>query len=707
MGAIVLRNSKLQLEFDGDSGALIGLRGLEAGWNILDRPQLGLSFRLLIPTRPMADWHTSGRRNNPVYGEKQHLSSVEVGSDQRSATFIWDGVVSEHAGRLPVKVTIGVKLDDDQAVWTTSIENRSDYYVESVHCPYLGDLRPPPGKAGMLRSFSLGYSEPVQRNLRPQFDNTVGYYGNDRPIQLIATTPMSPFCLLRGEAEGLYAGVGAAEVELVNFCAELYPGYDSAMNSHVPDADEIAGKPVAVRFAAVHVPHIAPGETRRLTPIVLEPFRGDWHAGADIYKRCREGWMSPSSPPRWICEPHAWQQIHINSPEDELRMRFADLVEVGRQCARHGIAAIQLVGWNDGGQDQGNPSHTPDPRLGTPAELAEAISSIQAMGVRVVLFSKFTWADRGTREFRDKYREMAVKDPYGDYQTHSGYQYQTMTQMLDLNTKRLVPMCFLDERYLEVCEAEFDKTVSLNPDGILFDESQHHGPALQCFAADHGHRYGAHVYGNDRLLPRRLLKRAADQYLFAGEACYDWEFEVYHLSYFRTWKEGHLPVARYLRPGAQIMTAISGFNDRNMINQCLLYRYVMSYEPYNFKGMVEDFPDSLNYGKQMDELRRELRAWFWDGEFRDTVGGSATAGGRAHHPFSVFVNADNGQRGMVVANYDLDNPVTIQVALDDGQPLNRYRLVDDPQWKSTDGGIDLPPASAAVIIMADDDGGRR
>ena len=37
-------------------------------------------------------------------------------------------------------------------------------------------------------------------------------------------------------------------------------------------------------------------------------------------------------------------------------------------------------------------------------------------------------------------------------------------------------------------------------------------------------------------------------------------------------------------PDALFMTAVTGFDDRNMINQCLLYRYIISYEPYNFKG---------------------------------------------------------------------------------------------------------------------------
>ena len=78
-------------------------------------------------------------------------------------------------------------------------------------------------------------------------------------------------------------------------------------------------------------------------------------------------------------------------------------------------------------------------------------------------------------------------------------------------------------------------------------------------------------------------------------------------------------------PDGQFMTAVTGFDDRNMINQCLLYRYIISYEPYNFKGMLDDYPLTLAYGKQMDALRTELREYFWDGEFRDEVGATVLA----------------------------------------------------------------------------------
>ncbi|MCU0522651.1 MAG: alpha-amylase family protein, partial [Anaerolineae bacterium] len=587
-----------------------------------------------------------------------------------------------------------------QAVYAVTIENRSPYTIEAVYCPYLGDVAHPED-AKWLKTFIYQYATAGEWSLWPTYHNMRGYYGVDYPTQIGAGAPMSPYILLRSADQGLYVGLAAPSTELVAWHTELHPGYGSSIDARVPEERVVAGQDVATRFAAVHMPYVRPGETRVLTPVALEAFRGSWQAGVDIYKHWRSSWMKTPEVPAWAQEPHAWQQIHINSPEDELRIRFSDLVKVGEECARHGVKAIQLTGWNFGGQDQGNPSHDPDPRLGTFEELHNAIAKIQALGVKVILFSKFTWADRATERFRTELIRYAVKDPYGDYQMHPGYQYHTMTQLLDLNTKRFIPMCFLSEGYLRICEEEFRKTLELGADGILFDECLHHSPTLLCFDESHGHRYGAPTYANDRLLIQRFAEIARERnpdFLFAAEAAYDWEFEAYQASYHRSENKRHIPLSRYMLPNALLLTAVTGFNDRNMVNQCLLYRYGISYEPFNFKGHLDDYPETMAYGKQMDALRTELRDIFWDGEFRHEIGATVTANGEPHHPYAVYIGRATGRPGVVVANYDEHATITVEVAMDDGSRLTRYRLVDDPRWVATEQGIVLPPCSAAVVV---------
>ena len=700
METFVLENGNLRLEFNRANGTLVGLRaGADLhGWQILDRPQLGLSFRLLVPL-------SEEKRNNPVFGEKQPLSQLEIGTDNRQAVFYWDEVTSEFGGNLLIRLVLSVTLDDEKTIFSMSVENHSNFVVENVYCPYLGDIQHPRDEA-WFKTFSHNYGTAVEWRLWPHYDNLRGYYGLDYPTQFSPRlegcgAPMAPFFLMRGEKQGLYAGVVSPSSELVAWHTELRPGYGSSIDARLPEDDRIAGQEVATRFAAIHVPYIQPGEARRLTPIALQAYQGDWHQGVDIYKRWRDTWYSFPKLPAWSKEPHAWQQIHINSPEDEMRLRFSDLPKIGEDCARHGVKAIQLVGWNNGGQDQANPSHDPDPRLGTWDELKQAIAKIQACGVKLILFSKFTWADRATEWFRNELVRMAIKDPYGDYYHYGGYQYQTATQLLDINTKRLIPMCFLDAQYLEVCSQEFKKIIDLGADGILFDECQHHTPALLCFDTQHGHRSGAPVYANDRQLIYNFKQATAVEhpdFLFAGEACYDWELEAYHLAYFRSEDKQHVPLSRYLQPQAQFMTAVTGFNDRNMINQCLLYRYIISYEPYNFKGRLDDFPLTLEYGKKMDALRSELRDYFWDGEFRDTAGAKVTCAGKPHHPYSVFINAHSGKSGLVICNYAEHASITVNASMDNGQVLERCRLVDAPDWVPAGQGIAIPPQSAVLVI---------
>ena len=694
---LTLADDQLQLEFSAETGALIGMTALATDWKILDRPHLGLSFRLFVPQ--------GRRRNNPVEGEKQRLTSVEKSEDGKAYTFVWDGVESPHAGHLDIRVEITVRLTDGKAVWSCTLVNRTDLVIEAAYVPYLGDLRPTAGATGLWLN-GAGYSGPWTSQLRPKFNNTCGYFGVDRPTVMCGchynNMPMSPFVFVAEDKQGFVFSAEAMDWNYIVPQVEAFPGYGRSIDQSLPAASHIGNHEVFTRFGLIHFPYVQPDETRQLTPIGVAHYAGEWTAAADLYRR------SPVRPktaatPAWLREPHSWIQIQVNSPEGEARTGYRDLVPLAAEMARHGITGMQITGWNMGGQDQDNPTHDTDPLLGTREEFRDAIRRIQALGVKVILFAKFTWADQAAEWFRRHLKRLAATDPYGDYYQYRGYSYHTPMQLQDISTKRLIPMCFLSEEYLKICDAEFQKILDLGADGFLYDECQHHGTAALCFSSDHGHRPGAMVYGNDLHLIERFRAMAGKvrpDFCFAGEANWDWEMSVYHLAYFRTEGVAHMPWHRYLRPDVALMTAVTGFDDREMIAQCLMYRYIISYEPFNFKGRPEDYPLTLEYGKKMDALRRELRRWFWDGEFRYTQDAAVTgADGKSHHPYSVFRPQNGDAPGIAVANYDIDKSITVTAALP-GQDLKRYRyrLIDDPAWKPADNGIVIPARACAVVV---------
>jgi uncharacterized protein DUF6259 len=681
---IRLRGEGIEVVLDRRTGAVTELVATETGWRVQDRAALAMGFQLLIPL--------PGRRNNLAYAEDQPAPRVEESGTE--VVLSWPAVRSRYGGVHQIGVTQRIGIRGRQVVFETTIDNRSDRTVENVCAPCLGDLRAP-APNDELTSFCCSYGTASLLRMWPHFDNNCGYWGVDHPTQLAnrgakgGLVPVSPYMLVLARDQGLYIGVTEPRYDLVTWRAELVPGCQDSMYQRAP-AD------AAIRFSAVHLPFVPPGETRALTPIAVEVFEGDWHAGMDVYRRQLDGWLRRPAPPAWAAEPHSWLQLHINSPEDELRIWFRDLPDVGRECAAAGIRAIQLVGWNDGGQDRGNPSHHPDPRLGTPEELRAAIAEIQALGVQVVLFTKFTWADRITDRYPVLARD-AVRDPYGDCYNGAAYAYQTATQLLGVNLRHLIPMCFGSEHYLATCEAEFDTVAGLGAAGMLFDESCHHADALLCFDTAHGHPTPWPVYANDGELIRRFRRRASPDFLYAGEGLYDWQFADYDLSYFRSASPDHLPANRYLLPDALLMTAATGFDDRNIVNQCLLYRYVLSYEPYNFKGRPSDMPRTVEYGRRMDALRTELREWLWDGTFRDTLGATVCCAGEPHRPYAVFLHRDTGEPAVVVANYRED-PVRVEIGGLGGDLA--YRLVEDDGWRASGGPVELPPRSAAVVVPA-------
>ena len=694
MNAVRLETERLALEFNCENGSLTGIYSKISDWNVIKRPYLGLSWRMMIPLE--------GRRNNEAWGHEQKRAPV-FDSGKDFVKFTWEDIESHFGGVHQISVTTECRISRGQAVFSMNIKNNDACMVENVYYPYIGDLHRPE-HAEQFQFEHGGYLGLRTEEMYPHFYSDFGTWSADYPTICKGGAdlpPMYPFGLFSDEkGNGLYLGIGERRIETCTWHGEHLPGWKNSNDFRVYEEDQADGREVYTRFAAGHLPFVAPGEEFDLLPFVMDAYRGDWSEGALCYQQRSIGWSGePEYSPDWVKDPHAWYQLHLNSPEDELRITYRNLPEVAADCAKYGVKALQLVGWNEGGQDRGNPSHDPDPRLGTYDDLKWAIQEIRKMGIKLILFTKFTWADESREDFKEVYEQYAVKDPYGNYYERNGYQYMTLTQYANVNTRRLIPMCYGSEEYRRRCMEDFLKCVELGADGILIDENETHTPALCCFDTSHGHRFGAPVYGWDEQLIREFRQQVKDrEFLIAGEGSYDFQHDYYDLSYGRTWGRDHRAFTRMLRPSSNIMTAVVGFEDRSMINQCLLNRYIISYEPYNFKGRLSDFPRTVEYGRKMDKLRTRLREYFWDGQFMDRIGGRVIQkNGKAFESYAIYKGV-NGKYGMVICNYDEKEEAAVIPRLSGNQELTRYQLVDDEEMKRFESEISIPPLSAAVVI---------
>jgi len=679
---VVLEDDELLVAFDSSSGALTRLKSKSTNWTIERRPELGASFRLLAPL--------PGRRDNFVDGRKQKAAAVKKTAVNR-VELRWENPASGHGGVLPLTLTAVVTLTGGVLSFAAALENRSSLMVETVDYPYFGDFSPP-SRTTPMAARTMWYGNLGSDEIYPGFNNEKGYWGVDYPIKTFGSN-RSLFCLIQAPQTGFYVAMADATLPYyLEFTFEQHPGL--LHGNVVPPTDEFSGFPVHLEFRICHFAFAHPGQTMKLVPIVMRCYHGDWHAGVDIYKEWRATWFKPPHLPDWAKDVHSWAMLRMNTPEEDYTIGYSKFVEYGKEYAENGVKAVQLVGWNIGGQDRDDPSQDTDPHLGTWQEFHDAIAKVQALGVNVILFGKLNWADLTTEWYARMLHKYEATDPYGIRYEQGGYSYVTPTQLAGTNNRRRAVMDFLDPDYREVALKEFKKILALGAAGWLWDEVCHHASALYNFAPGHGYVPPGYVYGGDLPLSAQL-RAAADQvspdFLFSGEAPQDWLMQYFPVSETGV---AATPVCQYIDPQCRLLAGVSGFDDREQLNMVLLYRYVIQYEPFLYKGHLRDFPLTLAYGQKIDALRRKYKAYLWDGEMRDTLGAEVTADGA--HRYSVF-NATGNKRAVVVVNQEPDKAITAKVHVP-----HAGRLVvatpENPDAEPSDATLPIPARSAAVLM---------
>lgn len=682
----VLEDSELRVTFDKTTGALTRLERKSTHWQIHRRPELGLSFRLLVPL--------SRQRANFVLGQKQRAAKVEKISDNK-VEIVWKDPVSEHGGVIPMTLTSTVTLDNGSLSFTASLENNSDLTIETIDYPYIGDLNSPsPNET--LQSNHMWYANLVGDEIHPHFTNEKGYWGVNWPTKSM-DSKQSLFCLIQAANQGIYVEMRDPQLTyLLEFTFEQHPGVIDSMDSLVPRQDSFSGRPVHLEFRTCHFAFVHPHSSKTLIPVVLRGYDGDWHSGVDVYKKWRSTWYQQPHIADWALDVHSWLQLQIDGAEQDFSIPYRELPKYIDECAANGVTAIQLVGWNIGGQDGGDPCLDTDPGLGTWEELHQAILHARSKGVKMILFGKPIWADLTTDWYKKELFKYEATDPFGiPYQT-GGYSYTTPTQLAGINNRRRAIMDVQCQAYRDIATTQFKKIVDLGAAGWLFDEVCHHGPVEFSFSSDRGYPPPSYIYGGDMPMAKQfrdVADKVDPDFIFAGEGPQDWLMQYYPVSYFR-FNNGSRPVCRYIDSRAPLMAAVTGFDDREMLNLILLNRYIISYEPFNFKGHITDFPLTLAYGKKIDALRRRYKDCIWDADFHDTLGVNVTADGA--HRYAVFV-ARTGKRSVIVVNQERKRPISVKVELPN-QDKFTIATPEDPDARPSSGPIRIPARSAVVLM---------
>lgn len=658
-GEVTLQNESWVASFDTDSGALTKLENKTLHWDVEQRPEFAASFQL---SALMTD-----NKDNSVLSRKQRAVEVKKLSSQQ-VRLQWKNLVSERGDVLPITLTGIVSLTNDALTFAATLENDSPAMVSTVDYPYLGDLNPPTK------------NEPIWSEHM--------WYGNlhSQDISRVATVAsrQSLFCLIQSTNQGLYV-----EMHDPTQRYQLIFGFEPRHDSNS------AGNSARTEFHTRHFVYVHPHTKMELAPVVLRGYQGDWHAGADCYREWRKTWFKEPHLPDWAKEVHSWTMLRMNTTEQDYGVPYTNFVQFGREWAAAGVRAVQVVGWNIGGQDGGDPSQDTDPGLGTWQQFHDAIAQVQDMGVKVILFAKLNWADLTTSWYTNELYKYECVEQNGKRAEQGGYAYVTPTQLAGIGLHRRAVMDFLDPEYRNLAVNEFKKILALNSAGWLWDEICHHSGSVYSWAPNHGYTPPGYVYGGDLPLSEQL-RAAADQlspdFLFSGEGPEDWLMQYFPVSEVGV---PSVPICQYLDTRhCLILAGVSGFDDREQLNMILCRHCVIQYEPFLYKGHITDFPLTLAYGQKIDALRSKYKAFLWDGEFRDTLGATVSADGSFQ--YSVYV-ADSGKRAVAVVNPDFNKQIAAVVKLPHARKLV-VATPEEPDAQPATGAVSIPARSVAVIM---------
>lgn len=195
--------------------------------------------------------------------------------------------------------------------------------------------------------------------------------------------PEHAFTLVHNTKQGLYLSSMDHKLdEYIRCIYETLPDGDYAAQAGAATSKRGNGERNLMRtqIKAARMLYLQPGESRNLVPVIMTPYAGTWHKGADIYKAWRKTWFVEPHRAAWLDEVNTWQQLQINSSESRINFKIKDLPKYVDEAKRYGVNAIQLTGWSYGGQDRGLPNFSIDPRPGTTEEFRKVIADAQEEG---------------------------------------------------------------------------------------------------------------------------------------------------------------------------------------------------------------------------------------------------------------------------------------------------------------------------------------
>ena len=685
-----LENEYLSLELD-ESGRITRLGNKQTGAeNIIDAPVCD-QFMMILSD--------DSCREIIVWGHEQTIRS-EFTAD--SAAFILRQLKLDNgrsdAGYADISVTLNIRLDGEDIIFTADIDNRTDMMITDFEYPRVGIIK------------SLGDGKPtlywpeqpgrLYMNIGERLANMWRHRENGSNCMKITYpgTGMMGTCALLDKSSSMFLSINDPDFLSAELKAEGDPDNRGAITLSVD-------KMLCLKSGKFET-----------APIKLKLYPGTWYHGAEDYA----AWISQYRPehqrPAWIREMLGYFLV-INKQQFGYEMwDYTTLPKLYELAKAHGCDTVGLFGWYDSGHDNNYPDLKVSDSMGGEEELKRGIKAIQNEGGHVTLYYQGHLIDTGSDYYKSGIgQKVACKTVWGSDYIEYYIKSHKSDFLANYSRKMFAIACPSCPEWRELMVEREKWIASLGADGALYDQIGGMPPYV-CFDESHPHDGGnparALPGGQTRLLDELQSgsKVIGADFAFMSEHITD----LYSAYLDAVHGIGNLPGGRgdrFNRIGGEGGTVIFPdmfrycfpetiitlrnaypFIDRRAVNYAFVFGYPIEME-LRYRADREDiladkYADKRGYAAKIANLRRSYTAELAYGRYIDERG-------IENSDYQLFAKGfeSDGRLAVTLWN-DSDKPFLPRITVE-GRQLVSFETPDIPRC---DKLCELAPDSVAVAI---------